>query len=386
MKKELTILGSTGSIGENTIKVIEVNNNLLNVKYLTAGSNAGLLVQQARKVQPKAVAIANESKYLLVKEALSDLDIEVLSGKPGILEISSRKDTDLVLNSIVGTPGLEPTYVALEAGKDIALSNKESLVMAGEIIMGFANIKNLKILPVDSEHSAIFQCLTGESKESISKLILTGSGGPFRTLPKQKFGSIKPENALKHPIWSMGRKITIDSSTLMNKGLEVIEAKWLFDIEPEKIEVVIHPQSIIHSMVEFVDGSIKAQLGLPDMKLPIQYAIFYPQRMKAKWKNTNFAKISQMTFEKPDFVRFPCLQLAFDVLRTGGTAPSILNVVNEEAVYAFLAGKIKYIDIPRLIEKALSTIKILDKPDIGQILESIKISKEFIKTEIGKST
>jgi 1-deoxy-D-xylulose-5-phosphate reductoisomerase len=383
MIKELTILGSTGSIGTNTLKVINANQDLVKVKYLTGGSNADLLIKQALETKPKAVAIADDSKYNLVKVALESIDIEVLSGREGILEISSREDTDLVLNSIVGAPGLEPTYNALMAGKDIALSNKESLVMAGEIIMNLAAEKGLNIFPVDSEHSAIFQCLVGESKESVNKLLLTGSGGPFRTRDESSFDIIKPEDALKHPTWSMGRKITIVSSTLMNKGLEVIEAKWLFDIALEKIEVVIHPQSIIHSMVEFVDGSIKAQLGLPDMKLPIQYAIFYPERKNVKWENTNFAKIGQMTFEEPNLEKFPCLQLAYDSLNRGGTAPAILNVANEEAVYAFLDGKIKYTDIPKIIEDALSKIKVTDDPNIHQILEIEKIGKDFVKTKIG---
>jgi len=383
MIKELTILGSTGSIGTNTLKVIEANQNLLKVKYLTAGSNAEELIKQSLQVNPKSVAITDDSKYLQVKEALSGTEIEVLSGREGILEISKQEDVDLVLNSIVGAPGLEPTYNALMAGKDIALSNKESLVMAGEIIMDLAKQKGLQILPVDSEHSAIFQCLVGEDKESVNKLLLTGSGGPFRIRDFSTFDEIKPENALKHPTWAMGRKITIDSSTMMNKGLEVIEAKWLFDIDLDNIEVVIHPQSIIHSMVEFVDGSIKAQLGLPDMKLPIQYAIFYPERKNIKWENTNFAKIGKMTFEEPDFKKFPCLKLAYDSLNRGGTAPAILNVVNEEAVYAFLDGKIKYTDIPKLIEKALSKINVTDDPNIHQILEIEQIAKEFIKIEIG---
>ena len=383
MIKELTILGSTGSIGTNTLKVIEANKNLLKVKYLTAGSNADELIKQALLVNPKAVAIADESKYLQVKKALSGTDIEVLSGRKGILEISKREDVNLVLNSIVGAPGLEPTYNALMAGKDIALSNKESLVMAGEIIMKLAAQKGVQILPVDSEHSAIFQCLVGEDKSSVNKLLLTGSGGPFRTRDFSTFDEIKLSDALKHPTWAMGKKITIDSSTMMNKGLEVIEAKWLFDIDLDKIEVVIHPQSIIHSMVEFVDGSIKAQLGMPDMKLPIQYAIFYPERKNIKWENTNFAKIGKMTFEEPDFQKFQCLRLAYESLSRGGTSPAILNVVNEEAVYAFLDGKIKYTDIPRLIEKALGKIKVTDNPDIHQILEIEKIAKNFVKIEIG---
>ena len=383
MIKELTILGSTGSIGSNTLKVIEANKNLLTVKYLTAGSNAEKLIEQALAVRPKAVAIADETHYKKVKGALSGKNIDVLAGRKGILNIAAREDTDLVLNSIVGAPGLEPTYKALLAGKNIALSNKESLVMAGEIIMDLAVKQGVKILPVDSEHSAIFQCLQGEDKKSLNKLLLTGSGGPFRTRDTGTFDRIKPADALRHPTWNMGQKITIDSSTMMNKGLEVIEAKWLFDVTPGQIEVVVHPQSIIHSMVEFVDGSIIAQMGLPDMKLPIQYAIFYPERKNVKWENTNFAKIGQMTFEAPDFQKFPCLQLAYDALQRGGTAPAVLNVANEEAVYAFLDGKIKYTEIAKLIEKALSKIKVTDGPDIHQILETEKTAKAFIKTEIG---
>lgn len=383
MKKQLTILGSTGSIGTNTIKVIKANDNLLSVKYLTAGSNSERLIEQALELHPKAVAIADDRKYKEVKTALAGKNIEVLAGRESILDIAAREDTDLVLNSIVGAPGLEPTYKALLAGKNIALSNKESLVMAGAIIMNLAAEKGVKILPVDSEHSAIFQCLQGEDKKSLNKLLLTGSGGPFRTRDPKTFDRIKPDDALRHPTWNMGRKITIDSSTMMNKGLEVIEAKWLFDVAPEQIEVVVHPQSIVHSMVEFVDGSIIAQMGLPDMKLPIQYAIFYPERKNVKWENTNFAKIGQMTFEAPDFQKFPCLQLAYDALQRGGTAPAVLNVANEEAVYAFLDGKIKYTEIATLIEKALSKIKVTDRPNIHQILEIEKTAKEFIKTEIG---
>ena len=383
MKKRLTILGSTGSIGTNTIAVIEANKNLLTVQYLTAGRNAERLIQQALHLQPKAVAIADENKYRKVKEALAGKNIEVLSGRKGILEISAREDTDLVLNSIVGAPGLEPTYRALSAGKDIALSNKESLVMAGNIIMTLAAEKGLKLLPVDSEHSAIFQCLVGEDHKALNKILLTGSGGPFRTRNVNTFETIKPEDALKHPTWSMGRKITIDSSTMMNKGLEVIEAKWLFDVTLDQIEVVVHPQSIIHSMVEFVDGSIIGQMGLPDMKLPIQYAIFYPERKSVKWENTNFAKIGQMTFEAPDFTKFPCLKLAYEALKRGGSAPAILNVANEVAVYAFLDGKINYTGIPELIDKALGSINVTDEPDIDHILDIEKITKEFVKREIG---
>ncbi len=382
MKKRLTILGSTGSIGTNTLEVIRANPEELSVNYLTAGGNAEKLIQQAKAVKPIAVAIADKTKYKQVKKALSGTKTKVLAGRDDILEISQQTDTDLVLNSIVGAPGLEPTYRALQAGKNIALSNKESLVMAGQLIMDLAAQKKLEILPVDSEHSAIFQCLVGENKSAVNKLLLTGSGGPFRNRGKSTFDTIKPSDALKHPTWNMGRKITIDSSTMMNKGLEVIEAKWLFDINVESIEVVVHPQSIIHSMVEFCDGSIKAQLGLPDMKLPIQYAIFYPQRKAVKWENTNFADIGKMTFEAPDFDKFPCLDLAFTALKRGGTAPAIINVANEEAVYAFLDGHIKYTEIPALIEAALATITITEKPTLQHILDTEIETKEFIKRKI----
>ncbi len=380
--KNISILGSTGSIGTNTLNVVEANKKDLKVKYLTAGSNGKLLVEQALKFHPNAIAIADDKQYSLVKGELKSSGIEVLAGREGVLEISRRNDVDMVLNSIVGAPGLEPTYLAIQAGNNIALSNKESLVMAGDIIMSMLKEKNLTILPVDSEHSAIFQCLVGEEHSSIKRLILTGSGGPFRKYPLEKFSKIKPENALKHPTWNMGRKITIDSATMMNKGLEVIEAKWLFDIPLEKVDIIIHPQSIIHSMVEFIDGSMKAQLGLPDMKLPIQYAIFYPERRNVAWENTDFTKISELNFEAPDYKRFPCIRLAYESLERGGTAPGILNVVNEQAVYAFLDNKIKFTDIPGLVEKALSDITIIDNPNIQDILNIEQIGIEFVNREI----
>ncbi|MDO9548992.1 MAG: 1-deoxy-D-xylulose-5-phosphate reductoisomerase [Candidatus Marinimicrobia bacterium] len=377
--KQITILGSTGSIGTNSISVVTANPELFQIKYLSAGQNADKLIEQAIALKPKAVAIADNSMALQVENALKPYSIEVLSGKDGILEIASRSDVDLVVNAIVGSAGLEPSIHVLNTGKDLALSNKESLVMAGEIINELLKKNKLNLFPIDSEHSAIWQCLVGENPADIRKLILTGSGGPFRSLPINRFGDITPERALKHPTWNMGKKISIDSATMMNKGLEIIEAYWLFNVPPEKIELVIHPQSIIHSMVEFVDGSIKAQLGLPDMKLPIQYALSYPGRFPVSWEAINFAEIGQLTFESPDFIKFPALQLAFDALRRGGTAPAILNVVNEFAVYAFLENRISFMDIPGLVDQALSKLTIVDHPTLQDILEAEQCGREFVE-------
>jgi len=287
-----------------------------------------------------------------------------------------------VLNAIVGTAGLEPSYQALMAGKNLALSNKESLVMAGQLINQILTEKKLSLFPVDSEHSAVWQCLLGEDRQTIRKIILTGSGGPFRTLPLNQFPQITPEKALQHPTWNMGHKITIDSATLMNKGLEIIEAHWLFALPADKIEVIIHPQSIIHSMVEFIDGSIKAQLGLPDMKLPIQLALSYPHRIPANWEKTDLSKIKELTFETPDFSKFPTIPLAYEALKRGGTAPAILNVVNEWAVYAFLDHKIKFQDIARYIAEALATIPIKDHPSLEEILTTEQSGREFVERKV----
>ena len=380
--KRISILGSTGSIGTNALRVAEANPENFSVQYLTAGKNAERLIEQARKFHPKAVAIADETRADEVHNELRSLHIEVLSGKTGINDLAAATDVDLVLNAIVGSAGLEPSYHALKAGKNIALSNKESLVMAGELINRLLSEKNLKIFPVDSEHSAIWQCIVGEDNKNIRRIILTGSGGPFRTLPIEQFDHITPEQALKHPTWNMGKKITIDSATMMNKGLEIIEAHYLFGVAPENIEVVIHPQSIVHSMVEFIDGSIKAQMGLPDMKLPIQYALGYPERLPVVWENTDFMKIRELTFEAPDFAKFPSLKLAHDALQRGGTAPAILNVVNEYAVYAFLENKIRFIDIPRFVEDALSDLPIEDNPELGDILEVEQSGREFVERKV----
>jgi len=380
--KRISILGSTGSIGVNALRVVAANPTQFEIGYLTAGSNARLLIEQARTFHPCAVAIAAESQVDSIKHALKSLGIEVIGGKAGILEIAQKNDVDLVLNAIVGTAGLEPSYQALMAGKNLALSNKESLVMAGELINQILIEKKLNLFPVDSEHSAVWQCLLGEDRRTMRKIILTGSGGPFRTLPLNQFPQITPEKALQHPTWNMGRKITIDSATLMNKGLEIIEAHWLFGLPADKIEVIIHPQSIIHSMVEFIDGSIKAQLGLPDMKLPIQLALSYPDRIPANWEKTELSKIKELTFETPDFSKFPTIPLAYEALKRGGTAPAILNVVNEWTVYAFLDHKIKFQDIARYIAEALATIPIKDHPDLEEILTTEQSGREFVERKV----
>jgi len=380
--KRISILGSTGSIGGNALRVVAANPTQFEIGYLTAGSNAQLLIEQARMFHPRAVAIAAESQVDSVKYALKSLGIEVIGGQAGIREIAQKNDVDLVLNAIVGTAGLEPSYQALMAGKNLALSNKESLVMAGQLINQILTEKKLSLFPVDSEHSAVWQCLLGEDRQTIRKIILTGSGGPFRTLPLNQFPQITPEKALQHPTWNMGRKITIDSATLMNKGLEIIEAHWLFALPADKIEVIIHPQSIIHSMVEFIDGSIKAQLGLPDMKLPIQLALSYPDRIPANWEKTELSKIKELTFETPDFSKFPTIPLAYEALKRGGTAPAILNVVNEWTVYAFLDHKIKFQDIARYIAEALATIPIKDHPDLEEILTTEQSGREFVERKV----
>jgi len=381
--RRLSILGSTGSIGTNTIEVIDANPDSFDIKYLTAGSNAEKLAQQTRKYQPEAIAIADSQKADLLSGELSNIDVEILSGREGLLEIACRSDVDLVINSIVGPPGMEPTYRAVQAGNHIALSNKESLVMAGNVIIAEAHQRNVDIFPVDSEHNAIWQCLQGEEYGEVQKLILTASGGPFRTKPDQELAQVTPQEALDHPTWNMGKKITIDSATMMNKGFELIEAHWLFGFSAENIDVLVHPQSIIHSMVEFQDGSIKAQLGLPDMKLPIQYALFFPEHRPVQWENTNLAEIGQLTFEEPDYKKFSCLRLAKQAIKMQGTAGAILNVANDLAVHAFLNENIKFTEIPELIEEALDRVPIIKKPDFEQIVEiqreTEKVVNELIK-------
>jgi 1-deoxy-D-xylulose-5-phosphate reductoisomerase len=382
--RNLSILGSTGSIGSNTLKVVDANPGSFNIKYLTAGNNAEKLIRQARKYEPEGVAIANADKAGIIHSKLAENNTEILEGREGILEIAGRDDVDLVVNSIVGPAGMEPTYRALQGGNDIALSNKESLVMGGNVIMDKARKNDANIYPVDSEHNAIWQCLRGESISSVDKLILTASGGPFRNLSCEELQNVSPEDALDHPTWNMGKKITIDSATMMNKGFELIEAYWLFDMAADRIEVVVHPQSIIHSMVEFKDGSIKAQLGLPDMKLPIQYALFYPDHQAVRWENTDLTAIGSLTFEQPDYHKSPCLKLARQALIRKGTAPAILNVANDLAVHAFLAKNIGFTSIPEIIEKALNNIEISSNPELDDILEVQIKTEKFIEKEIKK--
>jgi 1-deoxy-D-xylulose-5-phosphate reductoisomerase len=375
--KQISVLGSTGSIGVNALNVIRSFPDRFQIKYLSAHSQSDLLIQQALEFKPEAVALSKVADVKKVKSALPG--VEVLVGRQGLLELAGRDDVDLMLNGLVGSAGMEPTILSIEAGVDVALSNKESLVMAGDLINRLLQEKQVNLFPVDSEHSAIWQCLVGEHPDDIRRLVITGSGGPFRTTAIQDFEYITVEQALKHPNWAMGRKITIDSATMMNKGLEVIEAFWLFHLPPAKIDIVIHPQSIIHSMVEFKDGSVKAQLGLPDMKIPIQYALSYPRHLPQQWEHLDLAKIGSLTFEAPDFEKFKCLKLAKDALETGGSHPIVLNVANEEAVYRFLDGEIPFNTIPELITDAMSAHEFIAHPDLEDILGLESWTKAFIQ-------
>lgn len=378
--RKLSILGSTGSIGLNALKVVDNLQDEFQVVYLTANSNHELLVEQALKYKPQAVNIIDLSSVKIVENKLKNEDIEVLVGRDGLLELAKRNDIDLVLNALVGTAGMEPTLLALESGVDVALSNKESLVMAGSLVKRIQEKSGVKIYPVDSEHSAIWQCLQGENQEDVSKIILTGSGGPFRTRDIDSFADITPQEALKHPNWNMGNKITIDSATMMNKGLEIIEAYWLFDIPVDNIEVVIHPQSIIHSMIEMKDGSVKAQLGVPDMKVPIQYALTYPRHVKTDWERLDFIKLKELTFEAPNFKRFPCMELAFESLRQLGTTPAVLNVANEYAVYRFLKSDILFTDIPKIVRGACEKHDWIENPNLNDLQNLIILAKDFVRS------
>ncbi|SHH73528.1 1-deoxy-D-xylulose 5-phosphate reductoisomerase [Caloranaerobacter azorensis DSM 13643] len=375
--KNISILGSTGSIGTQTLEVI---NELDNFKIvgLSANKNIDLLEKQALKYKPKIVAVYDESRARILRERLNIYNIKVVSGMDGLIEVATEKEADIVLTSVVGMIGLLPTLEAIKSGKIIALANKETLVTAGEIVMRKAKENNVDIIPVDSEHSAIFQSLKSGKKEEVAKIILTASGGPFRGKKLKDLEKVSVSDALKHPNWSMGRKISIDSATLMNKGLEVIEAKWLFDVDIENIEVIIHPQSIIHSMVEFIDGSVIAQLGVPDMKVPIQYALTYPKRKYSNIKKLRLTDIKELTFEEPDLNTFPCLKLAFEALKQGGTMPSVLNAANEVAVKLFLDKKIKFLDIPKLIEETMLKHKTIYNPNLDDIIESDKWARESI--------
>jgi len=361
-KKQIAILGSTGSIGTQALEVISANDSLFEIYALTANNNVQLLIEQARKFNPEMVAIGNESHYNQLKEALSDLPIKIFAGEDSIVQIAEMQPIDIVLAAMVGYAGLKPTISAIKSGKKIALANKETLVVAGELICDLTKEFHATILPVDSEHSAIFQCLAGEGNNPIEKLILTASGGPFRTKLMHELEHVTSAQALKHPNWEMGAKITIDSASLMNKGFEIIEAKWLFGVSPEQIEVVVHPQSIIHSMVQFADGSIKAQMGMPDMKLPIQYAFTYPDRLKTNFPRFDFNLCSQFTFEKPDIERFRNLGLAYYAMEKGGNMPCILNAANEVVVAAFLKDQIGFLQMSDIIETVLAKAVFVAKP------------------------
>lgn len=361
-KKRIAILGSTGSIGTQALSVIEAHPQAFEVEVLTANDNAVLLIEQAKKYKPNAVVIVNEDQYAFVKEQLKSEDVKVYAGESSLSSVVQMDTIDLVLTAIVGYSGLRPTIKAIESGKTIALANKETLVVAGELITRLARDKGVNIFPVDSEHSAIFQCITGEFHNKIEKIILTASGGPFRGKKKGDLASITKAQALKHPNWSMGAKITIDSATLMNKGLEVIEAKWLFGLKTEQVEVVVHPQSIIHSMVQFEDGSIKAQLGLPDMRLPIQFALSYPERLKSDFPRFDFSNYPALTFEKPDTETFRNLALAFEALNRAGNMPCVLNAANEVAVAEFLKDRIGFLEMSEIVEKCLSKMDYIKSP------------------------
>ena len=381
--KKIGILGSTGSIGTQTLEIVRANEEL-QVLALAAGSNVELMERQIREFQPSIAAMWSQQAAEDLKRRVSDLNIKIVSGMEGLLEIATMESIEILVTALVGMIGIRPTIAAIESGKDIALANKETLVTAGHIIMPLAKKKNVSILPVDSEHSAIFQSLNGEKKEQIEKILLTASGGPFRGKKKEELENIQVEDALKHPNWSMGRKITIDSSTLVNKGLEVIEAKWLFDVELEKIQVVVHPQSIIHSMVQFRDGGIMAQMGTPDMKLPIQYALFYPDRMPMDGKRVDFYELANMTFEKPDIENFEGLKLAYKSAKIGGSMPTIYNAANEKAVSLFLEKKIPYLGIVDLIREAMEHHKVIDNPNLEEILRTEQEAYEYINEIIGK--
>lgn len=392
--KNIAIIGSTGSIGTQTLDIVRANKDI-NVVALAAGNNIELLQQQVREFKPEIVGIWSEDKALVLREALSEFDIRIVSGMDGLIEIAKYDKSQLLVTAIVGMIGIKPTICAIEAGKDIALANKETLVTAGHIIMPLAKEKNVRILPVDSEHSAIFQCLHGEKNgdslstaqcdNKISRILLTASGGPFRGKDRAFLENVKVEDALKHPNWSMGRKITIDSATMVNKGLEVIEAKWLFDVDAKNIEVVVQPQSIIHSMVEFEDGAVKAQLGTPDMKLPIQYALYYPDRRYLLGERLDFTKMKSIDIQAPDRKTFKGLDFAYDAINTGGSMPTVFNAANEKAVSLFLDKKISFLDIYRIIDDCMSKHDVNKNPNLEEILKIEQQTYDYIIANYLKS-
>ena len=377
--RNISVLGSTGSIGTQTLDIVSKNNDL-NIVAMAAYGNIELLEKQVRHFKPELVCVYDEKKAEIFKANVSDTNVRVVSGMDGLIEVACIESASIVVTAIVGMIGLQPTMAAIKAGKDIALANKETLVTAGHIIIPAAKEYNIKILPVDSEHSAIFQCLNGENQREIDKILLTASGGPFRGRKIGELKDVTVEQALKHPNWAMGRKITIDSATMINKGLEVIEAKWLFDVDFSQVQVVVQPQSLIHSMIQFKDGAIMAQLGTPDMRLPIQYAIYYPERKYLDGERVDFAKIGQINFENPDMETFRGLKLAYDAGICGGSMPTIFNAANERAVAMFLDRKIKFLDIYEIIESSMDNVKLVNNPSISQILEAEKMTYEFIES------
>ena len=377
--KKITILGSTGSIGTQTLEVVRANKDI-EVTALAAGSNIDLLEKQIREFSPKIAAVWNEEKAKELKDRVRDLDIRVESGMDGLLAVATELGAEIVVTAVVGMIGIRPTIAAMNAGKDIALANKETLVTAGHIIMSLAKEKHVRILPVDSEHSAIFQSLNGETGNKIHKILLTASGGPFRGWTREQMKGVQVEDALKHPNWTMGRKITIDSSTMVNKGLEVMEARWLFGVEMDQVQVVVQPQSVIHSMVEYEDGAVIAQLGTPDMKLPIQYALYYPERRFLAGDRLDFAKLAQITFEAPDFENFHGLSLAYKAGRRGGTLPTVFNAANERAVQKFLDREIGYLTITDMIEAAMEHHTVKENPTVEEILAAEQETYDFIES------
>ena len=376
-KKRIAIFGSTGSIGTQALDVIRANPDLFEAEILTAQSNADLIIKQALEFKPNAVVIGDETKYPKVKDALAQTLVKVFAGEKALEEAADFDSYDMMLAGIVGFAGLKPTIKAVEKGKPVGLANKETLVVAGDLIMQKAIEKRVPIIPVDSEHSAIFQCLVGEARNKIEKIILTASGGPFLGKKPNYLVNVKRDHALQHPNWAMGAKITIDSATLMNKGLEMIEAKWLFNLQPEQIQVLVHPQSIIHSMIQFEDGSIKAQMGLPDMKLPIQYALSFPQRIKNDFPRLDFRKYPSLTFEEPDVKTFRNLALATEALFKGGNMPCVLNAANEIAVWAFLRNRIGFLDMTAMVEKTMETINFIQKPTMQEYFDSDGEARNF---------
>jgi 1-deoxy-D-xylulose-5-phosphate reductoisomerase len=383
--KRLAILGSTGSVGTQALEVIAAHPDLFEVEVLSANSNAALLIEQARKFRPNAVVVTDETKYKEVKDALLMLPIKVFSGQQALCDVVQWDSVDTVLGAIMGFAGLRSVLAAVEAGKRVALANKETLVVAGELVMQRALEKNATIIPVDSEHSAIFQCLVGEDIREVEKVILTASGGPFLGRKPNYLVNVKATHALQHPNWSMGAKISIDSATLMNKGLEMIEAKWLFGMKNEQIEVVIHPQSIIHSMVQFIDGSIKSQMGLPDMKLPIQYAIAFPRRIPNNYKRLDFKDFPKLTFEPPDYKTFRNLAIAKDAMFRGGNAPCVLNAANEMVVHAFLQNKVGFLEMSEMIEKTMESVEFIDHPTLEDYQQSDADARTYAAEFIKKS-